>query len=154
MEPPFEDAIKTNRWFAVECNNTAWDIIEGGNRSPEAIDSMITAAHAARWHWQRAGAAINELRALNLLAYAYLTASNIPNALHYARACYAITETAPEGLTDFDRALACGALAKATAQSGDTATAGPLQEQAMAIAEALPDKDDREVVLRLIALDK
>src|SRR5690606_20691237 len=87
MEPPFEDAIKTNRWFAVECNNAAWDIIEGGNRSPEAIDRMITAAHAARWHWQRAGATINEQRALSLLAYAYFTANNIPNALHYARAC-------------------------------------------------------------------
>ncbi|GMW00811.1 MAG: hypothetical protein AMXMBFR84_19480 [Candidatus Hydrogenedentota bacterium] len=151
MQPPFDDAIKVHRWFAVECNNAAWDSIEGKSRSPEEMDRMITVAHAARWHWKHAGGAVNEQRALCLLAYAYLTAGNCQEALHYAQGCFALTEAAPAGLTDFDRAVAFDAYAKAASRSGDSATAGPLQEKARQIAESLPDMDDRETALRIMA---
>ena len=70
---PF-DVDKADRWFAVECNNRTWDLIEKTDRSVEEVHQMIDLAHAAAWHWSNVGSLLNQLRAQCLLATAYVAA--------------------------------------------------------------------------------
>ena len=60
-EPPFE-VSQAHRWFAVELNNRAWDLVEATERSPDETDEMIDSAHAACLHWRAVGVPLNALR--------------------------------------------------------------------------------------------
>lgn len=111
-EPEF-DRTRAHRWFAVECNNRAWDLIEKSERTADETQRMIHTAHTALWHWQRAGTEINHLRALCLLATAYIVAEDAPAATRYAGQCIALSEKVGDRQTVFDRAAAYGCAALA-----------------------------------------
>ena len=57
-EAPF-DLAQAHRWFAIEFNNQAWDLVEKVNRTADETQQMIHAAHASILHWQSAGNALN-----------------------------------------------------------------------------------------------
>lgn len=115
-ELPF-DLLKANRWFAIECNNQAWDLVEKKHRSPDEVERMIHRAHAARYHWQHAGEELNWLRADVLLATAYCAANRSENALIYAQSAANLVEQA-EGITPFDQATISGVTALALNVAG------------------------------------
>src|SRR5687767_5369582 len=118
-EPPF-DVQRAHRWFAVECNNLGWDLVEspGRPRKPEQTDRMIHAAHAACFHWLHAGTPLNHLRALCLLVTAYAAAGRAGEAVRHAEACLALVGQLTEPPTDFDLATAHGCAANAFALAG------------------------------------
>ena len=146
-EPPFDPAI-AHRWFAVEFNNQAWNLIESPSRTPRQTEQMLHAAHGAYLHWLAIGQPINELRALCLLSTVYSAAQNAAEAARYARLCVALVEQNPDGLTPFDQATAYGAAAIANQRSGDLPAAEDYRKQAMRFAAELP-ADDREVFEKL-----
>ncbi len=68
-EPPF-DIQKAHRWFAIEQNNRAWDLIEKNDRSEAETKEALQAAHVASYHWHQIGEAIHRARAITLVAWA------------------------------------------------------------------------------------
>ena len=48
--PPFDLQI-AHQYFAVQCFNQAWRLIEKVDRSPADDEQMIELAHASMWHW-------------------------------------------------------------------------------------------------------
>lgn len=143
--PPFE-LDKAHRWFAVEFNNRAWDLVEKRGRSADETQEMLHAAHAAAIHWKAIGTPLNEQRAENLLATAYLAAGRAEPGLRHAQRCLALSEqNASSGTeTAFDRATALGCAARAHNLAGDTNESERLMALATAAAERL-DADDRPV---------
>jgi tetratricopeptide (TPR) repeat protein len=149
-EPPF-DLAQAHRWFAVDLNNRAWDLVEAKSRTAEEAEEMLHAAHAACYHWRQIGAPINHLRALCLLATAYNVCGDYASALRFARNCCALSEQNPEQQTPFDRATAYGCLARALAGSGQNDEARRCTQLAREAAAQLEDPADREVFERLLA---
>jgi hypothetical protein len=143
--PPFE-LDKAHRWFAVEFNNRAWDLVEQDGRSADETQAMLHAAHAAAVHWQAIGTPLNAQRAENLLATAYLKAGRVEPALRHAQRCLALSEQNATAGTEspFDRATALGCAALAHNLAGDANESERLMELATAAAEKL-DADDRPV---------
>jgi hypothetical protein len=143
--PPF-DLPKAHRWFAVEFNNRAWELVEKDGRSADETQEMLHVAHAAAVHWKAIGTPLNEQRAENLLATAYLKAGRAEPALRHAQRCLALGEqNAAAGTeTSFDRATALGCAAQAHQLAGDVNEAERLMALAAAAAEKL-DPDDRPV---------
>jgi hypothetical protein len=143
--PPFE-LDKAHRWFAVEFNNRAWDLVEQRGRSADETQEMLHAAHAAAIHWQAIGTTLNAQRAENLLATAYLAAGRAEPALRHAQRCLALSEqNAASGIeTPFDRATALGCAAQAHKLAGDTNESERLDNLAKAAADKLA-ADDRPV---------
>lgn len=45
-EPPFE-LDKAHRWFAIELNNRAWDLLEGEELSEAEADELVHVAHSS-----------------------------------------------------------------------------------------------------------
>ena len=48
--PPFEIAA-AHRYFAADCFNKAWDLIDKSERTPEEDEQMIGLGQASLWHW-------------------------------------------------------------------------------------------------------
>ena len=66
--PDNNDPENWHRYFAVECNNRGWALVENPNRSLAEADEMLHAGHAAAYHWSKVGNDLNNVRAQTLLA--------------------------------------------------------------------------------------
>jgi hypothetical protein len=146
--PPF-DLAKAQRWFAIELNNRAWELIESPARTAEEADEMVTAAHAARFHWTQCGTLLNKLRAESLVSTAYLAAGHADLSLKHARTCLALCNQAGTEATPFDLACAHGGYACALVKLGANEEAKSAYACALEHAERFEHADDREVFDRL-----
>lgn len=142
-EPPF-DLAKANRWFGVEFNNQAWELVEKPSRLGEETQQMIHLAHAALLHWQAVGTALNRQRAECLLATAYTAAREAGLAVRHAERCLSLSAQNEKEESPFDRATALGCAACAHALAGNAAQGQRLRTLAGAAAASL-DADDRLV---------
>jgi hypothetical protein len=136
----------------VEFNNRAWDLIEKDGRTAEETQEMLHAAHAAAIHWKAVGAAINEQRAENLLATAYLKAGRAEPALRHAQRCLTLSGHNADAETPFDRASALRCAARAHELAGDAPESERLTLLAKAAADRL-DGEDRPVFEKLYGRD-
>jgi len=143
-EPPF-DVAKAHRWFAVELNNAAWDLVDKADRTAAETDQMIHSAHAACLHWSQVGASVNRLRAEVLLALVYVEAGQGEPAVHSATRCMGLLEPPPADLTPFDIASVHGAASRAHALTGADDEAKRHQEAMKRAAEGM-DKDELAVL--------
>lgn len=132
MPTPSFDTDKAHHWFAVECNNAAWELVEQAQLSDADKRQMMHLAHASTYHWLNAGEPINELRAMMLLMFACGRAGD-DGSRYAARAEQLMTEL-DASLSNWDRACGTGALA-ITHGSAD------LRREADALAAKLPDED-------------
>ena len=149
-EPPF-DVPKAHRWFAVEFNNQAWDLLEKPDRTADQTERMIHVAHAACFHWLQAGNLLNHLRAQCLLATVYARAGLGEAAVRHAEKCLALSSEAGETQTPFDLATAhgCAVVAYRSARKSSLVDASKLL--AIAAADKLTE-DDRAVFNSLYPL--
>lgn len=147
-EAPF-DVTKAQRWFAVDLNNRAWDLVEKPDRSPQETDDMIDAAHAACVHWRAVGTPLNQLRAECLLATAYAAAGLGEAAMRHAEECLQSSDRVGEEQTPFDRATAHGCAANAYGIAGDARNAEAHQQKTADLAASLADAEDRQLTVRL-----
>lgn len=144
-EPPF-DLAKAHRWFAIECNNTAWALVEAETRSPDETERMLHLAHAACHHWEHAGGPLNALRALYLLTSAYAVAGLGEGAVRHAERGLAQLGDEP---TSCDRASMHGSASLAHAAAGHQDAARTQHAQAARHAEQLEEREETEIFERL-----
>ena len=50
---------EAHRWFAVEMNNQAWDLLESDSRTDQDNEVLRNTAHAAWRHWGEGGTPVN-----------------------------------------------------------------------------------------------
>lgn len=141
-EPPSQETI--DRWhhhFAVECNNRAWDLSNQATRTVIEDDEMLSAAHAAAFHWSKVGQAVHGARADVTLAHMHALLGHGPLALHYARRCLTFFESEP--CEDWDLAFAHAEMAHAAAASGDAELHARHYAEATERGAAIQDAEDR-----------
>jgi tetratricopeptide (TPR) repeat protein len=148
MTPPF-DLKQAHRWFAIELNNQAWDLLEAPQRSPREAERMIHAAHAACFHWLEAGDLLNHLRAQCLLATAYHKVGIAEAAVGHAQRCLALSGEAGDTQSAFDRATAHGCAAIAFASAGRIEDAQAEYKLALSATERFADPSEMAVFRRL-----
>jgi hypothetical protein len=146
-EPPF-DLARAHRWFAIECNNQAWDFVEKADRTSEETQRMLHLAHAAALHWEAVGTNLNRQRAEGLLATAYVVAGDAAAAVRHGERCLSLSVANEADETPFDRATALACAAAAQALAGNHSQAERLRTLAQVAAAKLPE-EDREVYRKL-----
>ena len=62
------DPASWHRFFAIECNNRAWELVEKTDRSSAEEREMLDLAHASTFHWAKVGTELNSMRAQSLLS--------------------------------------------------------------------------------------
>ena len=145
---PF-DLAQANRWFGIEFNNAAWDLLEAPSRTADETERMLRLAHASCLHWESIGTPANEQRGLVLLAMAHAVAGLGHRAVALARGSVALGEAHDDLLTPFDRAAAAACMATALRSDGKSADASDWESRTQSLAAAL-EEDDRIVIRRMV----
>jgi hypothetical protein len=81
--PEDSDPNNWHRYFAMKCNNRAWQLAVQSRTHEEDLE-MLNAAHAAALHWSIMGAELNNMRAKTLLAEVHTFLGYGASALQYA----------------------------------------------------------------------
>ncbi len=147
--PPQGEIDRWERWFGVECNNRAWDLIAREVRTPDEDLEMLHAAHAAAYHWLKVGRPVNFARADLTLAHAHALLGRGELALAYALRCLALFE-AGEG-EDWDLAFAHAEVAFAAAVLGDADRHARHYAAARQHGEAIAGEADRRIFMEELA---
>ncbi|MCB0254764.1 MAG: hypothetical protein KDI55_13665 [Anaerolineae bacterium] len=147
--PSPELTAQWHRRFAASCNNRAWALSWQETRSDQDNREMLDAAHAASYHWDKVGTALNHARADVTLAHVHALLGHGELALAYARACLAFFE-AGNG-EDWDLAFAHMEMALAAVVLGDRDLYDRHYALATQLGQAVADIEDREVFLEELA---
>jgi hypothetical protein len=140
-----------DRWFAVELNNSTWDLIDNGLSpdSPEA-EQALYAAYACTYHWMQAGNVANHGRGEHLIATVAVVTGQLGTAQHHADRYAELIEAHPAAFEDWDRAFAAEAIARVAARAGQP-DAGQLRATAQSLADAVANPEERRICLERLA---
>jgi hypothetical protein len=130
----------TDRELGTELFNRTWALLESPERD---ADELLHCAHASAYHWMRAGTVANRARSEWQCSRVYAVLGRPEPALHHARRCLELCESARDEVEEFDLPFAYEALARAHALAGDEAEAGEWLARARAAGEKIVDEDDR-----------
>ena len=130
----------TDRELGVELFNRTWALLESPGPDP---DELVHCAHASAYHWMQVGTAANRARSEWQCARVYAVLGRAEPALHHARRCLELCESAPDEIEEFDLPFAFEALARAHAVAGDETQAREWLDRARAASEKIADEDDR-----------
>jgi hypothetical protein len=138
-----ENRAKAHRFFAVECFNTTWDLIDLKARNAEQDEEMIERAFASLWHWRQRpdhtprNVAMGCWQVSRVLALAGRGDEALRYGERAARVC------ADEALDAFMTGFAHEARARAQLARGDEGAAAAALADARAAAATIADADDR-----------
>jgi hypothetical protein len=130
----------TDRELGVELFNRTWALLESPGPDP---DELVHCAHASAYHWMQVGTAANRARSEWQCARVYAVLGRAEPALHHARRCLELCESAPDEIEEFDLPFACEAMARAYTVAGDAAAAREWLDRARAAGEKIADEDNR-----------
>ncbi|MCA9279897.1 MAG: hypothetical protein H6815_05555 [Phycisphaeraceae bacterium] len=139
------DLPVAHRYFGVECNNAAWDLIEQDDRTGEETDRMIALAHASAFHWQHIGTPTHAVRGLVLVVTAYIKAELSECAMHYAHRMLSASGQIADTMSSFDTACVHGAAMCANHLAGDVEETARHRSIAMD-AHGRCDADEKNVL--------
>jgi hypothetical protein len=133
-----------HKYFAMEANNSAWDLSEG-SENVLGNTALLDAAHASAWHWRVAGTELHHMRSVMLLALVHARLGMGPSAWAYAEQMKNFF-TAKSDTPDWEIAFvhvihALAAQAHSQAEAFQTSHAS-----AVTSLGAIQDPEDRAVV--------
>ena len=144
--PDFDQAA-VNRFYAVNCYNRAWDLMDKPNRSFQEDQEMIMLSMASLWHWTQR----EDCTPTNLsigywqLSRVYVLLGQGENARQYAQVCLDCSRNG--GVAPFFLGYAFEAMARAEALMGNTLEMQKNLEGARRLAARVSEDEDREQLL-------
>jgi DNA-binding transcriptional MerR regulator len=145
------EALETeeHRRLGIDLYNRTWTLMDAPG------DEMLHCAHASAYHWmQGGGTTANRARSEWLCSRGYSILGRPEPALHHARRCLELVESAPEEMEDWDIAGAHEALARAHHVAGEAEEARRNYELAREDTAKIADPEDRKhIEADLDALD-
>ena len=128
-----------HRRLGIDLYNRTWTLMD----SPG--DEMLHCAHASAYHWmQSGGTTANRARSEWLCSRVYALLGRSEAALHHARRCLELVESAPEEMEDWDLAAAHEALARAHLSADEIGEARRHFELARGETAKIAEEDDRK----------
>jgi hypothetical protein len=129
--------------FAVELNNSVWNLLGKKDRIKGEDEKMINAAHASLHHWSIVGNEINFQRGHWLISHVYAVLNRPEPALHHAGKCMELTEQ--HNFVDFDLAYAYEAMARAYAAGGVKSKSEKYMKLAQEAGEKIKGEEDKKL---------
>ena len=92
---PDFDSAKAHKFFSAHCFNSAWELIDKPERTPEENEQMIQRTMASLWHWTQRDDCTEKNLSIGYwqAARVYALAGEADNARKYAQRCLDITPT-------------------------------------------------------------
>lgn len=145
-----QDEINSwHKYFAVNCNNEAWNLIDKPERTAAEERQMLYLAFTAAFHWSKIGTRINYARAEILLAHALSLVDNGDQAMQYALSALSFFE-AGNG-EDWDLAFAHLEASLAAATQGDQQQHRLHYQKAHELGEAIHEPEDQKIFMQMFS---
>ena len=146
-QPDF-DLATAHRYFAVNCFNQAWDLIDKTDRTPDEDEEMLRLSLASTWHWtQRADCTPTNLSiGYWQTARIYTLLGQVDNARRYGRLCLKISQESE--VESFALGFAYEALARAEMVAGNRTQMEAHLEKARRVCDSMTDEEDRQQLLK------
>lgn len=148
MTTPIDHAA-AHRFFAADCFNRAWELLDLPSRTAEQARTLEALAHASVFHWMQRQDCTPRNLSIGYwqLARVYAVLSNGAEALRHAGTCL----THSDGLAPFYLGYAHEALARAYALLGDDANMQAHLERAATLAMGVEDASSRDALVADLA---
>ena len=137
------------RELAIALFNETWALLDNPERTPEADDRMIHAAHASRFHWDNVGTDENRAIGEWQVSRVYAVLGRPEPALFHARR--ALEYARRPGVPVWVSASAEEGFARARLAAGDTEGAWLARDRALGLLEDVDDPQALAVVAADIA---
>lgn len=139
------DVAAAHQFFAADCFNRAWDLIEKPERTPADDRLMAALNQASIYHWQQRPDCTNTRLSIGYWQASRIQAllGNAADARRHAEVCLAYAADAEP----FYRGYAFEALARAEMIAGNAALAAEHCSKARTEAERVEEQDEREQLL-------
>lgn len=144
MPAPFEHAAAAHRFFAADCFNNTWTLLDKPERTAADEDEMLQLAMASLWHWRQRADCTNQNLSVGYWQVSRVLAVTRQASLarHYAELCLAHSaESEP-----FYRGYAFEALSRAAAAQGDHHAAAIARLEAQRLALLIDDAESRTML--------
>lgn len=147
LKTPDFDLRAAHRYFAAQCFNQAWELIEKAERTPEEDETMIRLSQASHYHWTQREeySPTNRSIALWQLARIYTVLGRPDSARHYAELCLQASQE--KGVDAVFMGYAYESLARVEKLAGDKQRAQGYVASALEQAEKAEDEEDRQMLL-------
>jgi hypothetical protein len=142
------DPIAAHRYFSAHCFNSAWDLIDKPERTPEEDLEMLHRAMAGLWHWTQRPDCTATNRSIGFwqVSRIYSLLGQAENAHRYGVLC--LRESQQEGVEPFYLAYAHEALARADMVAGKGEKMRQHLSDAQRIAGQVEEGDEKQGLLR------
>lgn len=143
-QPQFDRAL-AHRQFSADAFNTAWDLIDKTDRTPEEDVAMLCRAAASLWHWNQRTDITNQSRSVGYwqLSRVFALLSDGDMALRCGELSLKYAKETPP----FYKAYAYESLARASAISGDLTGATKYLTLARKLVDQIEEASSREMLL-------
>ena len=142
-QPTDADIGKWHRWFAIEANNRAWRLSEAETRSEAEDSEMLSAAHAAAFHWSKVGTPVHIARAQMLLGHVHALRGHAKPAVDYA--CDAFEFVRLHDSAPWEVAFSHAVMANAGWAASDSLMHVDHYGKAKELGAALADEEERAI---------
>ncbi len=151
MREPDFDITVAHRWFAAHCFNSAWDLIDKANRTPEEDERMLRLSLASTYHWTQRADCTNTSMSIGYwqTSRIYVLLKQPENARRYGHLCLAVSQNAD--VEPFYRAFAFEALARTEALAGNRELAAQYVAEGRRFAAEVVDADEQKAALADLA---
>jgi hypothetical protein len=144
---PDLDVKAAHKYFAANCFNQAWGLIDREKRTEEEDHEMLALSMASAWHWaQREDCTPQNMSvAYWQIARVYALLKQADNARRYGQMCLRVSKS--EGVGPFYLGYAYEALARAEMVAGDKAKMAECVAVARRAAERVTDGESKKMLL-------
>lgn len=149
--PTQQEQEKYHRYFAIECNNRAWELADHDPRTGEQSKEMALCASTAAWHWAQIGQPIHFARADLLLGWVHAISNRAESARSSTDSATVRIRGVVAGVTDWDRAFLALLEAKTRQAEHDQAGFADALSGLDAARSRLTGEEDRRAFDRYLA---
>lgn len=145
--PDASELNKYNKYFAIQCFNDTWGILDKAEKSEEDIEMALHLSHVSFWHWLKVEDHTDENVSIGywMLSRVYAVAKKGKTALYYGNKCLDIS--LKSDLPPFSKAYAYEALARAYSIKGDEEAKKEALDNANKYAAEVKEEEDRNMLL-------
>ena len=154
MNSPDFDTQTAHQFFAGQCFNSAWDLMEKSNRTPEEDEQMLRLSLASHWHWTQRNDYNAKTKSIAhwQTSRIYTLLGQAENARRYAQLCLQASQD--RGVAPFYLAYAYEALARAEAMTGNRKDMAFHLAEAHQIANTITESEAKQQLLNDLATIK
>ena len=141
------DKEAAHHYFAADCFNRTWELIDKPDRTPDEDEAMLHLSLASLWHWTQRADCTDQNMAVGYwqVARVYTLLRQVENARRYAQRSleYAQEESVPP----FYLGFAYEALARVESVAGERARMKAYLSLAYQAAEHITDMEEHKMLL-------